>query len=1041
MPGRTTWFIRIDDRTVGPVSGSDLRRAAQSGRLNPDDRISQDGTKWYRARQVKGLVFGDGATGDADSGPRTGNSQTATSSDRHPPRDTANNTARNRETSAAKSASDASQRNTGEDQFPLIRVRYISDVFERGIRALLHGYEISAVFSDEMASGRRIRRPVLEEHDCTSVGASNIISGCHRVKRVAFSDVTKGEFVGQLRINWRGVVVPVRTVTLELKAAGRKRKFTLAAREVPNVYHALRQRLGERLEPVVRWRGPRLALPLLLLLLSLPFALAAVSFTIITWQSLGKNPIGASLGALAGGSGVAVAGLLIAYAAKCFWTDFFPKQLPFEALAAPEWPPRSNRMTRLRQPFRSARAGWALKLLGAIWFGVVVWQIPRLGAAITAADQAGEYQGSQIVALAFTLLSFPTLICLYLGHGLAQRGLETGLKDDQRRPLLYLRSFSVDGRTTLQPDSILAAWLGISGAGSMRSLLTSQIGWLQWKLFQAVHPLRLVRLFFGVTADTAEQSIVGYFHHLGPIVAIGKPGERVSQVGAHREYVADDVWKNVVLERLRVAQAVVIQPAQSAGMAWELSAVFSHCPFERILIVFSQAHLFANEYEDLRAQLVPLVRGTLPRCLPYRGRPAFLWFERDGSPRWTEISYKSPATWLFTGNAVDLEHSLRPFIEGIHGGEREGPRPARKFTWPHYAAAWALAFCLMFVLGTWLKGGHQVLGLATPVGSAQLASPPRILAGKIIPYRLIVPSSWQPRIPDNELTEHELARPGVGLVKVVAHRGEEDLSTLAEQVVANEQSKLGDKGVVTAQSFEKTTISKRPCVRGRLRINMRDGATIYETVIGYSGSDGTVLLDIAGVPGISPELQNEIDGIVASFIFPEPSVPVISPELLARLAKPVVPKLPEVPPHQVVRGIVIPYSLDVPTSWETQPSEQAMVEHAFAKSGVGALRLMAQKEKTDLKTFADDFLRGARAKLDNADSVNLDSQQAMSIDGHDCLKLTFTLKRGNGATVSQIVIVYSGDDGTIIVVGVAAPGQRAEVESILGTLHIGRSAK
>jgi len=50
------WFVVIDDRETGPLSGADVRRLAAENRITPDSKIRKEGMKGFvRAAQVKGL--------------------------------------------------------------------------------------------------------------------------------------------------------------------------------------------------------------------------------------------------------------------------------------------------------------------------------------------------------------------------------------------------------------------------------------------------------------------------------------------------------------------------------------------------------------------------------------------------------------------------------------------------------------------------------------------------------------------------------------------------------------------------------------------------------------------------------------------------------------------------------------------------------------------------------------------------------------------------------------------------------------------------
>jgi len=70
------WFVVIDDRETGPLSGADVRRLAAENRITPDSKIRKEGMKGFvRAAQVKGLFPGSdvpqqGTSASAPPGPQ-----------------------------------------------------------------------------------------------------------------------------------------------------------------------------------------------------------------------------------------------------------------------------------------------------------------------------------------------------------------------------------------------------------------------------------------------------------------------------------------------------------------------------------------------------------------------------------------------------------------------------------------------------------------------------------------------------------------------------------------------------------------------------------------------------------------------------------------------------------------------------------------------------------------------------------------------------------------------------------------------------------
>jgi hypothetical protein len=71
-------------------------------------------------------------------------------------------------------------------------------------------------------------------------------------------------------------------------------------------------------------------------------------------------------------------------------------------------------------------------------------------------------------------------------------------------------------------------------------------------------------------AITLEEDITRSLSYHGPVVAIGRPGETLPPLGAARDYVRDDEWKNKVAEYMRSAAWVVMIIGKTAGLEWEV---------------------------------------------------------------------------------------------------------------------------------------------------------------------------------------------------------------------------------------------------------------------------------------------------------------------------------------------------------------------------------------------------------------------------------------------------------------------------------------
>ena len=122
---------------------------------------------------------------------------------------------------------------------------------------------------------------------------------------------------------------------------------------------------------------------------------------------------------------------------------------------------------------------------------------------------------------------------------------------DPRPPVLYFRSFDADSQIVVAP-----------GRGAARA-----------------------RFLWYTASVSPEQEMAFILGQVGPVVAIGKPGERLPELGAARVYVVDDQWRGVVTTWMSEAALVVFRAGETEGLWWEIEEALARCPRRRILIV------------------------------------------------------------------------------------------------------------------------------------------------------------------------------------------------------------------------------------------------------------------------------------------------------------------------------------------------------------------------------------------------------------------------------------------------------------------------
>lgn len=148
----------------------------------------------------------------------------------------------------------------------------------------------------------------------------------------------------------------------------------------------------------------------------------------------------------------------------------------------------------------------------------------------------GTGYGLIIIGLATPLGGVQWL--LKLGRSLrTPRQHKVVLENDPRPPVLYLRAFKDDER-------------------NVESLFS-----------------RIFRLSPYVGPSGIDEMTAMQFQSIGPVVAIGRPGERLVSPGAAKEYVDDSIWLMRVKELIGKASVVVVSVGDTNGLQMEYEAL------------------------------------------------------------------------------------------------------------------------------------------------------------------------------------------------------------------------------------------------------------------------------------------------------------------------------------------------------------------------------------------------------------------------------------------------------------------------------------
>jgi len=181
----------------------------------------------------------------------------------------------------------------------------------------------------------------------------------------------------------------------------------------------------------------------------------------------------------------------------------------------------------------------------------------------------------------------------------AQRSLALRAQEvraaDRRPPVLFLRSFA-DDNLPLERSFRL-----------FRSLLREQL--------------------------TFEEFVVDRLWTLGPVIAIGKPEEKLSPVGAAREYVHGPNWQERVQSVLDECSWVVVVLGDSAGLLWEYQQIQQRGLDERFVLVVPPLPPTAvmNRWKAFQSAFAAAARIELQLDADI-GQPLVVLFSRGQEP-------------------------------------------------------------------------------------------------------------------------------------------------------------------------------------------------------------------------------------------------------------------------------------------------------------------------------------------------------------------------------------------------------------------------
>ena len=275
--------------------------------------------------------------------------------------------------------------------------------------------------------------------------------------------------------------------------------------------------------------------------------------------------------------------------------------------------------------------GWTLAVTGGV-----------LLAAVSTAVEKDFLPNGMFGLIVLCGVAALGLVLVYTGNRLVnvgKRSLAESANEifarDKRAPVLYLRSFQQDGEVTKE-----------TGQGDQ--------DWL---------PNR-----------TLEEDLAEALSVIGPVVAIGKPGEPLPEVGAARMYVDNDKWQETVLRLISSAKLVVLRPGGTEGFWWEVKQAFDLVSPGHLLFYFPDGMNtdVKKQYERWRNKVRHFTTCELPENI---GNSRFVWFDANGKAHALRRRSKLFQEHRLNGSQCPtLRAELQPLLEyyGVQSISRNG---------------------------------------------------------------------------------------------------------------------------------------------------------------------------------------------------------------------------------------------------------------------------------------------------------------------------------------------------------------------------------
>jgi len=162
---------------------------------------------------------------------------------------------------------------------------------------------------------------------------------------------------------------------------------------------------------------------------------------------------------------------------------------------------------------------------------------------------------------------------------------------------------------------------------------------------------------------TLEELVVSRLWRVGPVVAIGKPKELFSPLGAAREYITGDAWQPEVTALLQQSVVVVSILGGTQGVLWEYRRVLEAGKPLVVVVPNAPPAVSLSRWRAFCAVFPPAAQISVPA--DGRGDfPLLVWFPPAGDPlvllasERDEVSYDLAFEYLLPRITLSAPHTI-----------------------------------------------------------------------------------------------------------------------------------------------------------------------------------------------------------------------------------------------------------------------------------------------------------------------------------------------------------------------------------------------